>query len=147
MVTDILRGVTQNSVQALDKCNVLIVDQEGVDRAAVQRALRSLRGITLQHAATAEEALDALVAHKIDLIISDIFMPGLDEQTFLSTLHGDGYNVPVIALTGRGADEPSDEDRALAAGYGIAECLAKSAPAGVLRAAVMAILPDIDPAR
>ncbi|MFI5309597.1 MAG: sigma-54-dependent transcriptional regulator [Gemmatimonadales bacterium] len=51
------------------------------------------------------EALQVLARGNVDLIISDYRMPGLTGLEFLSLLQREGYNVPVIMLTGYGSIE------------------------------------------
>ncbi len=46
------------------------------------------------------EALQALARGKVDLIISDYRMPGLTGLEFLSLIRREGYEVPLIMLTG-----------------------------------------------
>ncbi|MDQ8154399.1 MAG: sigma-54 dependent transcriptional regulator [Gemmatimonadota bacterium] len=46
------------------------------------------------------EAMEVLARGGIDLIISDYRMPGLTGLEFLSILHRDGYDIPLIMLTG-----------------------------------------------
>ena len=54
---------------------------------------------------TVPEALQALTRETIDLIISDYRMPGLTGLEFLELLQREGYNVPLIMLTGFGSIE------------------------------------------
>ena len=46
------------------------------------------------------EALQVLAQDEIDLIISDYRMPGLTGLEFLSLLAREGYDIPLIMLTG-----------------------------------------------
>src|ERR1043166_9112921 len=51
------------------------------------------------------QALQALAAGTIDLIISDYRMPGLTGLEFLALLRQEGYETPLIMLTGYGSIE------------------------------------------
>jgi DNA-binding NtrC family response regulator len=51
-------------------------------------------------AANVVEALQMLAREQVDLIISDYRMPGLTGLEFLSLLQREGYDVPLIMLTG-----------------------------------------------
>ena len=51
-------------------------------------------------AANVVEALQALSREHVDLIISDYRMPGLTGLEFLSLIQREGYDVPLIMLTG-----------------------------------------------
>ena len=57
-------------------------------------------GHTAIGARTVPEALQALQAGGVDLIISDFRMPGLTGLEFLQLLQQEGYDVPLIMLTG-----------------------------------------------
>ncbi|MGH7710203.1 MAG: sigma-54-dependent transcriptional regulator [Gemmatimonadaceae bacterium] len=56
-------------------------------------------------AATVVEALQVLTRETIDLIVSDYRMPGLNGLEFLQLLQQEGYDVPVIIITGYGSIE------------------------------------------
>ncbi len=49
---------------------------------------------------TVPEALQVLAKGKVDLIISDYRMPGLSGLEFLELLRKEGYDIPLIMLTG-----------------------------------------------
>ena len=51
-------------------------------------------------AANVVEGLQVLARERVDLIISDYRMPGLTGLEFLSLLQREGYDVPLIMLTG-----------------------------------------------
>ena len=52
---------------------------------------------------TVPEALQVLARENVDLIISDYRMPGLTGLDFLELLQREGYDVPLIMLTGYGS--------------------------------------------
>src|SRR5256885_4862163 len=56
-------------------------------------------------ARTVPEALQALAKESVDLIISDYRMPGLSGLEFLELLRQEGYDIPLIMLTGFGTIE------------------------------------------
>ncbi|MCL2704074.1 MAG: response regulator transcription factor [Defluviitaleaceae bacterium] len=51
----------------------------------------------------AEEALDILDRQHIDLMITDIMMPGMDGYTLTEQLRGAGYNLPILMVTAKEA--------------------------------------------
>jgi DNA-binding NtrC family response regulator len=56
-------------------------------------------------ATTVVEALQVLAREPIDLVISDYRMPGLNGLEFLQLLQQEGYDIPVIIITGYGSIE------------------------------------------
>ncbi len=56
-------------------------------------------------AQTVVEALQVLSRETIDLVVSDYRMPGLNGLEFLQLLQQEGYDVPVIIVTGYGSIE------------------------------------------
>ena len=91
--------------------NLLVVDDDSVIRMLL-RTLLTAEGYKVVTAADGEEALERLAAHKIDLILCDIYMPGIDgihlrklvraiphiaQTPFLFiSCHSDGYAVEVV---------------------------------------------------
>ncbi|MEM9146590.1 MAG: ATP-binding protein [Pseudomonadota bacterium] len=67
------------------KGSVLLVEDEDPVRAFAARALK-LRGYEVVEAATAEEAMEILEDedYMVDLLVSDVVMPGMDGPTFAS---------------------------------------------------------------
>ncbi|MEL6218061.1 MAG: ATP-binding protein [Pseudomonadota bacterium] len=78
--------VATNTVGRRDltgKGSVLLVEDEDPVRAFAARALK-LRGYEVAEAATAEEAMEILEDedYSVDLLVSDVVMPGMDGPTF-----------------------------------------------------------------
>jgi CheY-like chemotaxis protein len=91
--------------------HILIVDDHSPARSLI-RAIVSLDGHIVSEAATGEEALACIAGTQYDLVILDLFMPGVDGYEVLERLHATpGYEaMPVIAVSS--ADEPVDLVRA-----------------------------------
>ncbi len=80
---------------------VLVVDDSMVNRR-VARGLLERHGFAVEEAASGSDAITLLSLHSYDVVLLDIFMPGLDgfeTLTALRTLPGEARTVPVIALT------------------------------------------------
>lgn len=92
---------------------VLVVDDEENIRFLVQSALE-LAGITAIGAADGHTALRILADRRIDLVVLDVMMPGLDGFGVLGRLRDRGSRVPVIFLTAR--DATDDRVRGLTSG-------------------------------
>ena len=90
--------------------NILLVDDDEVDRLAVARALRSA-GLeaTLQEAGSVAAAVTALGASAFDCVLLDYQLPGGDGLDVLRTLKEDDAGTPVIILTGHGDEQTAVE--------------------------------------
>lgn len=102
----------------LDGATVLIVDDEADTRLLVQRILED-RGARVLTAASATEGLTLIAREKVDLMVSDIGMPGMDGYQLIEqvrTLDGRRSGpLPAIAVTAYA--RPEDRQRSLLAGY------------------------------
>jgi CheY-like chemotaxis protein len=69
--------------------NALLVDDSTTIRHLVKRMLEeSFPGCVVSEAAEGRAAIRALTQQRIDLIVTDLEMPGMDGRRFLSTLQG-----------------------------------------------------------
>ncbi|HWP02144.1 MAG TPA: sigma-54 dependent transcriptional regulator, partial [Gemmatimonadaceae bacterium] len=83
---------------------ILWVDDEPAVGAIIARTMERAGHRTLG-ARNATEALAVLGSEQVDVVVSDYRMPGLSGLEFLERLRQDGYDVPVIILTGYGSIE------------------------------------------
>ncbi|MCD7729047.1 MAG: response regulator transcription factor [Clostridia bacterium] len=79
--------------------NLLVVEDDANMRLLLNARLRSRYTVTL--AANGQEALEKFDGGNIDLIITDIMMPGIDGFSFIESLRSRGEAVPVIMLTAK----------------------------------------------
>jgi CheY-like chemotaxis protein len=96
---------------------VLVVEDEPDARDLVQRVLEE-QGAEVHVAASAPEALAALSQRPVDVLVSDIGMPGMDGCEMMRQLGGGGAAsapVPAVALTAFA--RPEDREAALRAGF------------------------------
>lgn len=80
---------------AAAQIKVMVVDDQTSMRAMIRRALQDLGFRDVRDKAGAAEALEAVRADRVHLIISDYNMPGMDGIEFLEAVRGD----PVIGKT------------------------------------------------
>ena len=95
---------------------ILLVEDEEAVRAFAGRALTA-RGYTVLEAASGPEALDLINGMKepLDLVISDVVMPGMDGPTLLRELRRKQPKLKIIFVSGYAEDAferhlPADED-------------------------------------
>ncbi|MDF2232673.1 ATP-binding protein [Albimonas sp. CAU 1670] len=80
---------------------VLLVEDEAPVRSFASRAL-GLRGYSVVEAENAEEALEILAdpAFQVDVIVSDVVMPGLDGPSWVKTARETRPDVAVVFVSG-----------------------------------------------
>ncbi len=88
---------------------ILFVEDEEAVRGVAARLLRA-RGYEVIEASDGEEALELAEAHagQIDLLISDVIMPGMDGPTLLKKARPALGDAPVMFISGYAAEEFSD---------------------------------------
>ncbi|MDT0304408.1 response regulator transcription factor [Streptomonospora wellingtoniae] len=93
--------------------SVLIADDDRAIRDSLDRALR-LEGYEVRMAADGVEALAAVHAEPVDLLVLDVMMPGVDGLGVCRVLRKEGDSTPILMLTAR--VETSDRVAGLDAG-------------------------------
>lgn len=83
--------------------SVLIVDDSPVMRSFIRRVL-GLSGFEVgetMEAGNGEEALAQLSAHRVDVILTDINMPGMNGEELLRKLEADGVlrRIPALVIS------------------------------------------------
>jgi two-component system response regulator MprA len=114
---------------------VLIVDDEPAVRAALDRALR-LDRYEVELAADGREALDLLAEARLDAIVLDVAMPGIDGLEVCKRLREAGDRTPVLMLTARDAVD----DRVAGLDAGADDYLVKPFALKELKARLRALL-------
>jgi PAS domain S-box-containing protein len=103
---------------SLTEVSVLVVDDEPDARELVRRLLEDC-GARVALAASTQEALDVLDRARVDVLVSDIGMPGEDGYQLIRRVRARGRegqgDIPAAALTAFARSE--DRRRALQAGY------------------------------
>lgn len=95
---------------------VLVVDDHLVNRRALELVLEPF-GVRATLAESGEQALELLEAEVFDVVLMDVYMPGMDGRAatqILRTREGPNQNVPVVAVTASTA--PKDWESFAAAG-------------------------------
>ena len=92
---------------------ILIIDDEKDNTEIIKDILEDVSYTTML-AKSAAEAKAILAANDFDLILMDVWMPGQDGISLLSEWHSEGFNTPVVMMSGHA--EPSDIVRAMKLG-------------------------------
>ena len=93
--------------------NILIIDDEKDNTEIIKDILEDVNYSTML-ARSAAEAKVILAANHFDLILMDVWMPGQDGISLLSEWHSEGFDTPVVMMSGHA--EPSDIVKAMKMG-------------------------------
>jgi two-component system cell cycle sensor histidine kinase/response regulator CckA len=99
-------GGEESEADLTGEGTVLLVEDDDAVRMFGARALRN-KGYNILEAADGEEALDVInngANHKIDLIISDVVMPGMDGHTLVQLVRHEMPSIKVILMSGYSED-------------------------------------------
>lgn len=95
---------------------VLVVDDHLINRRALELVLEPF-GVRATLAESAEQALELLQAEVFDVVLMDVYMPGMDGRMATQVLRarqGPNRHAPVVAVTASAA--PQDRESFVAAG-------------------------------
>ncbi len=81
--------------------SILVIDDQPEMRSSVQAVLAG-SGYAVTTAANGREALSSLAKAKVDLVVTDVLMPGKDGIEVIMDLRKSQPNLPVIVMTGGG---------------------------------------------
>jgi len=112
--------------------NVLVIDDDKMMHLVAGKVLGE--HFNLIHVHEAQEAVNKLSDIKIDLILSDIHMPGIDGLEFLESLMTDVKlrNIPVLIMTGQPTVEKAKDALNLGAADFIDKTMFKDNPQGIV---------------
>ena len=92
---------------------ILIIDDEKDNTEIIKDILEDVSYSTML-ARSAAEAKVILAANHFDLILMDVWMPGQDGISLLAEWHSEGFDTPVVMMSGHA--EPSDIVKAMKLG-------------------------------
>lgn len=93
--------------QSLMEAHVLIVDDDAAVRDSMNEFV-DMSGYQSSTAASAEEAMVQLSKNKIDVVITDIMLPGMDGLELTDRIKNE-YDIDVIVMTGYSGDYSYEE--------------------------------------
>jgi two-component system response regulator MprA len=120
---------------------VLVVDDEPALRTALERAL-ALDAFEVRLAVDGRAALDRLVEDRVDAVVLDVAMPGVDGLEVCRRLRAAGDRTPVLMLTARDAVD----DRVAGLDAGADDYLVKPFALRELKARLRALVRRAEPA-
>jgi DNA-binding NtrC family response regulator len=88
----------------MDEMRIMLVDDEEGFLSTTKNVLER-KGINVTTAMSGSEALEKLTQEKIDVVILDVKMPGMDGVSALKAIKSRYSSVEVIMLTGHGTVE------------------------------------------
>jgi two-component system response regulator HydG len=87
---------------------VLVVDDEASNRAALERLLSRER-FEVRHASSGREALEIVRAEQVDLVLTDLKMPGMSGIDVLKAVRTIDSDIEVVVMTAYGTVETAVE--------------------------------------
>ena len=78
---------------------VLIVDDTDLIRFALGRLMNKFLGVSVIESKTVSEALEILSTEPVDLVLTDMHMPGRTGQELVISLKNKYPEIPVVVLT------------------------------------------------
>lgn len=93
----------------LRKSQILIVDDEENYRKMLERILSRTKGYAISCARDADEALALLASQPIDLVLTDVKLPGINGLELVRQIHELKPDLPCIVITGFGGAANSVE--------------------------------------
>ncbi len=118
---------------------MILIIEDDRDTAELFAAGLELLGATASHVQDGEQALSFLAAWRVDALVCDVALPGLDGHELLARIRAlPGYAaVPAITVTAFAA--PEDRERSIASGF--LKHLVKPVVLGDVAAAIASVVP------
>ncbi len=125
---------------AAERQTVLIVDDEERLRKGLARSLEQ-EGRRALAASSGHQALDLLKHERVDLVVTDLVMPGMDGMTLVRNIRDIDPSVKVIVITAYGSASSKQEAEEL----GVASYMAKPFALSRLKSVVDELLAGSSP--
>jgi len=105
-------------------------------------ALRTIPGLTCFEASDGMEGIRRLAEQSVDLILTDLQMPGMSGLAFINYLraHEETEHVPIVVLSAHGSDQEQEKLQA----QGVRTFLRKPIGEEQIVACVLELLPGLD---
>jgi DNA-binding NtrC family response regulator len=123
------------AIKSVSTASILVVDDERAVRVALEVNL-SKAGHTVSLADTAERALDILRTQDVDVIVTDLMMPGVGGMELLAEVRCHWPLTQVVMMTGHGTVERAVEAMRLGAHDFVIKPIAKAELLAILDRAI-----------
>lgn len=84
---------------------ILVVDDSATDRTRIAGLLSRMNDYAVITASGGAEAKEILSATRVDLVLTDLQMPGVDGLELVQDLRRNHSDIPVVLMTGTGSEE------------------------------------------
>lgn len=84
---------------------VLVVDDSVIDRRRVAGLLERSEPYAILYADDGTTALEQLQGHQVDVVLTDLTMPGMDGLALVKAMQAKYPHVPVVLMTSMGSEE------------------------------------------
>jgi CheY-like chemotaxis protein len=121
--------------------HILLVE-DSPEVSMTVREILATAGHSVEDAPSGKEALVLLKASTFDLIVTDIWMPGMDGIALLKEIRGAGNTIPVVVISGGAPNAPLTYTAPLAATFGANVVIYKPFEKDELLKAVDTVLSD-----
>ena len=99
-----MKSAEQSRRVALPAHVLLLEDDSALSTALISIVGCHLPTIRVSHADSVEQAWGVLDRGRVDLVITDLHLPGLDGIAFIRRIRVRGWQRPVIVISGYGLD-------------------------------------------
>ena len=112
----------------MENATFLVVEDSPTMRQLISFSLKRFKNARILEAVDGVDALKKLATAKVDLILTDIYMPVMDGLKLVAVVRSnqDFRDVPIIIITTEGADEDRERGMALGANAYIAKPIQSS---------------------
>lgn len=116
--------------------SIIVVDDSTTDRIRIAGLLKSRSDWTIQTAASASEALEAIRRQPVDLVLTDLQMPEINGLQLLKIVSEEFPSIPVVVITGMGSEELAVKTMK----SGAAQYVCKTDAPGLIRESIEKVL-------
>ena len=85
--------------------SILVVDDSATDRVRISGLLSKQKDYSVTTACDGSEALEKLTKKPVDIVLTDLQMPGMNGLELVQTMKQEHPQIPAILMTGLGSEE------------------------------------------